>query len=106
MPEAMERKLKQVAAKRGLSKERTNAFVYGTMRKTGWKPKMPRTVGSRKNYILGNKRGSTDKQPTGDNVTVPESKSTRGSIGKKSTHSKINIPGSKSFIGKGNLPIG
>jgi hypothetical protein len=38
MPEEMERKLKAEAAKRGLSKERTGAFVYGTMRKTGWKP--------------------------------------------------------------------
>lgn len=39
MPEAMERKLKATAKKRGYSKERTGAFVYGTMqRKTSWKP--------------------------------------------------------------------
>jgi hypothetical protein len=39
MPKAMEQKLKTQAKNKGMSKERTNAFVYGTMRKTGWKPK-------------------------------------------------------------------
>ena len=39
MPKAMEKSLKSQARKRGMGKERTNAFVYGTMRKTGWKPK-------------------------------------------------------------------
>lgn len=38
MPKAMERKLKAEAARRGLKGERKDAFVYGTMRKTGWKP--------------------------------------------------------------------
>lgn len=38
MPKEMERRLKAIARKKGLSKERTGAFVYGTMRKTGWKP--------------------------------------------------------------------
>ena len=38
MPEEMERKLKAEAKKRGYSKERADAYVYGTMRKTGWKP--------------------------------------------------------------------
>jgi len=38
MPEAMERKLKATAKKRGYSKERTDKFVYGSMRKTGWVP--------------------------------------------------------------------
>jgi len=38
MPIKMEKALKKEAAKKGLSKERTGAFVYGTMRKTGWKP--------------------------------------------------------------------
>ena len=39
MPKAMEQKLKTQAKGKGMGKERTNAFVYGTMRKTGWKPK-------------------------------------------------------------------
>jgi hypothetical protein len=35
----MEKKLKQQAKKKGLTGDRKNAFIYGTMRKTGWKPK-------------------------------------------------------------------
>ena len=38
MPRKFERKLKEEAKKKGLGKERTNALVYGTMRKQGWKP--------------------------------------------------------------------
>jgi len=38
MPEAMERQLKAEANRKGLSEERKGAYVYGTMRKTGWKP--------------------------------------------------------------------
>jgi len=39
MPKKMEEKLKREAKKKGLSKERAGAYVYGTMRKAGWKPK-------------------------------------------------------------------
>ena len=42
MPKAMEQKLKTQAKNKGMGKERTNAFVYGTMRKTGWKPQTKR----------------------------------------------------------------
>ena len=38
MPKKMERALKAKAKKMGLGKERTGAYVYGTMRKMGWKP--------------------------------------------------------------------
>lgn len=38
MPKEMEEALKKEAAKKGLSKERAGAFIYGTMRKTGWTP--------------------------------------------------------------------
>jgi len=38
MPKALERKLKKQAKKRGLKGKRANAYVYGTLRKTGWKP--------------------------------------------------------------------
>jgi hypothetical protein len=38
MPEALERELKRRANKKGLSKKRKGAYVYGTLRKTGWKP--------------------------------------------------------------------
>ena len=39
MPKALERKLKAKARKMGMSKKRLGAYVYGTLRKTGWKPK-------------------------------------------------------------------
>ena len=39
MPKALEKKLKSQARKKGLGKKRTDKFVYGTLRKTGWKPK-------------------------------------------------------------------
>ena len=42
MPKAMEQKLKTQAKSKGMGKKRTNAFVYGTMRKTGWKPQTKR----------------------------------------------------------------
>lgn len=39
MPAALEKKLKKQAKKKGLKGKRAAAFVYGTLRKTGWKPK-------------------------------------------------------------------
>ncbi|MCU0523006.1 MAG: hypothetical protein MUF84_20260 [Anaerolineae bacterium] len=36
MPKALERKLKRQAKRRQVEDE--DAYVYGTMRKTGWKP--------------------------------------------------------------------
>jgi hypothetical protein len=38
MPIAMEKELKKQAKKKGLTGERAAAFIYGTMRKTGWVP--------------------------------------------------------------------
>ena len=38
MPKALERKLKAEASKKGFKGERANAYVYGTLRKTGWVP--------------------------------------------------------------------
>ena len=38
MPVKMERKLKAEAKKKGFSGKRADAYVYGTMRKQGWKP--------------------------------------------------------------------
>jgi hypothetical protein len=38
MPKALERKLKRQARRKGLKGKRANAYVYGTLRKTGWKP--------------------------------------------------------------------
>lgn len=39
MPKKMEEKLKREAKKKGLKGERRDAYVYGTLRKIGWKPK-------------------------------------------------------------------
>ena len=39
MPKALENKLKKEAKKKGLSKKRAGAYIYGTLRKTGWVPK-------------------------------------------------------------------
>lgn len=38
MPKKLERELKKQAKKKGLTGERAGAYVYGTMRKAGWKP--------------------------------------------------------------------
>lgn len=38
MPVKLERKLKSEARKKGLKGKRAGAYVYGTLRKTGWKP--------------------------------------------------------------------
>lgn len=43
MPKKLERQLKAKAKSKGLSKERSDAFVYGTLRKTGWTPKKKKT---------------------------------------------------------------
>ena len=44
MPKKLERQLKSQARKKGLKGRRADAYVYGTLRKTGWKPakKKPR----------------------------------------------------------------
>ena len=39
MPKALEAKLRKQARKRGFKGERADAYVYGTMRKLGWRPK-------------------------------------------------------------------
>ena len=43
MPKKLEASLKRQASKhKGWSAKRKNAYVYGTMRKTGWKPSTQR----------------------------------------------------------------
>jgi hypothetical protein len=39
MPKALEDKLKKEAEKKGITGKHEDAYVYGTLRKTGWKPK-------------------------------------------------------------------
>ena len=38
MPKKLEQQLRKEASKKGLTKKRADAYVYGTLRKTGWKP--------------------------------------------------------------------
>jgi hypothetical protein len=38
MPKKLEKKLKKEAGEKGLSGKEASAYVYGTMRKTGWTP--------------------------------------------------------------------
>lgn len=39
MPKVLETKLIRKAHRLGLRGDRANAYVYGTLRSTGWKPK-------------------------------------------------------------------
>ena len=39
MPKALEEKLNKEASSKGLKGKRKNAYIYGTLRKTGWRPK-------------------------------------------------------------------
>ena len=51
MPKALEQKLKAQVAKKNWSKERKAAYVYGTLRKTGWTPSTQKK-GKKKNKAL------------------------------------------------------
>jgi hypothetical protein len=57
MPVALERSLKATARKRGYSEERTNAYVYGTLRKTGWTPKHSKHKALKKVLHRASKKG-------------------------------------------------
>lgn len=51
MPKALEDKLKKEAKSKGLTGKRAGAYVFGTLRKTGWKPMSAKTiVGHRTNH--------------------------------------------------------
>jgi hypothetical protein len=39
MPKRLERKLRRTARRKGLTGKRADAYVYGSMRKTGWQPR-------------------------------------------------------------------
>jgi hypothetical protein len=38
MPKELENRLKQKVSNKNWSEEKKNAYIYGTLRKTGWKP--------------------------------------------------------------------
>ena len=43
MPKKLKRKLRKEAREKGLKGDRADAYVYGTLRKTGWKPSKEKT---------------------------------------------------------------
>ncbi len=45
MPKKMEKALRKAAKKKGLKGKKKAAYIYGTLRKTGWKPKKKRHKG-------------------------------------------------------------
>jgi len=53
MPKALEQKLKREADKKGLTGKRKNAYVYGTLRETGWKPSTQKKAKTVKPKPLG-----------------------------------------------------
>jgi len=48
MPKAMERALRREGRKRGYTGERLDAFVYGIMRRRGWRPEREKKRKKRK----------------------------------------------------------
>ena len=48
MPKALHKKLAKQARKKKLKGEERDAFVYGGMRKTGWKPKKKKSRARKK----------------------------------------------------------
>jgi len=43
MPKKLEAELRKEAKKKGLTGARADAYVYGTLRKTGWTPSTQKT---------------------------------------------------------------
>jgi hypothetical protein len=48
LPKKLEQKLRKEANAKGLEGEHADAYVYGTMRKTGWKPSVSSALKRRK----------------------------------------------------------
>ena len=47
MPKEMERELRKQGIRKGFTGERLDAYVYGTLRKTGWKPSREKKKGEK-----------------------------------------------------------
>ena len=59
MPKVLERKLKSQVAKKPWSEERKSAYVYGTLRKTGWTPSHQKRKATYKRIRSRTKAGGT-----------------------------------------------
>lgn len=53
MPKELEERLRRQVAKKNWSKERKDAYIYGTMRKTGWEPSNQAGAKARKQIKKG-----------------------------------------------------
>jgi hypothetical protein len=70
MPRELENKLKKEAASKGYSDEKADAYVYGTMRKTGWKPKREQH-GSLEDITFHEEAAQRDTVMDGETVAHP-----------------------------------
>jgi len=62
MPKEMEDRLKKQAGEhKGWSDERKDAYVYGTMRKTGWKPDREKAHGSLEDIVFHEEAATHDR---------------------------------------------
>lgn len=52
MPKKMEEALKKAAKKKKLKGKQRKAYIYGTMRKSGWTPKRKKKCKKMENYTL------------------------------------------------------
>lgn len=52
MPKKFEKELRKQARKKGLTGEDADSYVYGTLRKTGWKPKRENTSESMADRLI------------------------------------------------------
>ncbi len=52
MPKKVERKLKKKAKEKGLKGKKKDAYVYGALRKTGWKPKKEKVKSEDQDYYM------------------------------------------------------
>ena len=57
MPIRLERRLKRRARALHLGKQRTNAYIYGTLRRMGWRPTRQKQHGHRRNRNRNRKQG-------------------------------------------------
>jgi len=62
MPKKVERKLKREAKKRGFSKKRAGAYIYGTLRKLGWKPSREKKKSKKKRKSRGGRKSRNTKR--------------------------------------------
>jgi hypothetical protein len=97
MPAALERKLKREVAGKDWSKEKKDAYVYGALRKTGWKPNREKKMSSMNSLIKLNSRLDKIIQFAYDDDVRPRNKTWR---------SAVNTAGLATGVGAGLYGLG